>query len=265
MMLITSKDNQYIRLINELKKKKYREKYGLFLAEGKRLTEDLVLSSLTPHLLLYAEDFGDVAFLEKISLSADHVFAVSRSLFGKIAETQNDQGILAAFPVFCPEPDSYAPGEHDLMLILNGVSDPGNLGTIVRSAAAAGVSAVLMEEGCVDLYNPKVIRSTMGTIAKIPVFQGLSQEKICGFMKEWKVNVYLADMNEAVSYEDLSVDDPVAVVLGNEGNGISENWRETGFPGVMIPMMNGVESLNVAMAAGIIAFDHQRKVRKNLK
>ncbi len=265
VMLITSKDNQYIRLVNELKKKKYREKYGMFLAEGKRLVEDLVTSSLVPHVMLYADDFEDIAFLEKVSLTADHTFAVSRSLFGKICETQNDQGVLAVFPVFCPDLKHYAPEENGLILILNGVSDPGNLGTILRSGAAAGVSAILLEEGCVDLYNPKVIRSTMGAIAKVPVFRGLSHEEIIFFLKERHIAVYLADMNEAIPYDDLSFTSPVAVVFGNEGNGISERWRQYGFPGVMIPMINGVESLNVAMAAGIIAFDHCRKLRKNLK
>ena len=264
-MLITSKDNQYIRLVNELKKKKYREKYGMFPAEGKRLIEDLAAASLMPHILLYAEDFSDIAFLEKISLMADYTFAVSRSLFGKICETQNDQGILAVFPVFCSELDRYMPEENALLLILNGVSDPGNLGTIIRSGAAAGVSAVLMEEGCVDLYNPKVIRSTMGAVARVPVFQGLSHEKIVSFLRERKVGAYLADMHQAVPYDEMPSDRPVAVVLGNEGNGISEEWRSLGLPGVMIPMTNGVESLNVAMAAGIIAFDHLRKIRKNLK
>lgn len=264
-MSITSKDNQYIRLVNELKKKKYREKYGLFLAEGKRLVEDLAQSSLIPHLLLYAEDFEDIAFLERIAPSADHTFAVAPSLFRKICETQNDQGVLAVFPMLCPELNHYAPSESGLILILNGVSDPGNLGTIIRSSAAAGVSAILMEEGCVDLYNPKVIRSTMGAVAKIPIFQGLTHEKILSFLDKYQITAYIADMTKAISYDELPTDRLVAVVLGNEGHGISDDWRSLGLFGVMIPMDNGVESLNVAMAAGIIAFDYQRKLRKNLK
>lgn len=264
-MVIVSKDNQYIRLVNELKKKKYREKYGMFLAEGKRLVDDFVSSGLIPHVVLYAEDFADVAFLERIAPLSDRTFAVSRSLFGKIAETQNDQGVMAVFPMLCPELKHYVPESNAFLLVLNGIADPGNLGTIVRSAAAAGVSAILMEEGCVDLYNPKVIRSTMGTVAKVPVFHGLARDKIAAFLKERQIETYLADMNRAVSYDELPVDRGVAVVLGNEGNGISEAWRRGGFPGVMIPMVNDVESLNVAMAAGVIAFDHARKLRKNLK
>lgn len=264
-MVITSKDNQYIHLVNELKKKKYREKYGMFIAEGKRLIEDLNSSAMLPHLILYAEDFTDIAFLERVCGNADHVFAVSRKLFDKISETQNDQGVIAVFPVFCPKLKHFVPRQSDLIFVLNGVSDPGNLGTIIRSAAAAGVSAILMEEGCVDLYNPKVIRSTMGTIAKIPVFRDLSMDEIVRFLEKNDVRTYLADMNEAISYDELPADEVSAVVLGNEGNGISSEWRAQCRKGVMIPMTNGVESLNVAMAAGIIAFDHYRKVRNNLK
>ena len=173
--------------------------------------------------------------------------------------------MIAVFPVLCPELKHFTPEENSLIFILNGVSDPGNLGTIVRSSAAANVAAILMEEGCVDLYNPKVIRSTMGTVAKIPIFHGLEYEEIRSFLNSHEVTTYLADMHEAVCYDELPEDKKVAVVLGNEGNGISDNWRGGSYRGVMIPMENGVESLNVAMAAGIIAFDHHRKVRKNLK
>ncbi|MBQ2764365.1 MAG: RNA methyltransferase, partial [Firmicutes bacterium] len=187
-MVITSKDNQYIRLINELKKKKYREKYGMFLAEGKRLIEDLCKSSMFPHLILYKESFDDIGLLESVCPKSDHVFAVSDRLFAKLTETEHDQGILAVFPMLCPELKQFVPPEKGLLFILNGVSDPGNLGTIIRSSAAANVSAILMEEGCVDLYNPKVIRSTMGTIAKIPVFQGLSYDEICGYLQKHQIN-----------------------------------------------------------------------------
>lgn len=264
-MVITSKENQYIRLVNELKKKKYREKHGLFLAEGKRLIEDLAFSSLAPHLILYAESFEDIGFLERVCGRADRVFAVEDRLFDKLSDTEHHQGVLAAFPMLCPELKHFLPQENSLLLVLNGISDPGNLGTIIRSAAAADVGAILMEDGCVDLYNPKVIRSTMGTVAKIPIFRGLSREEIQAYLNRHKIQGYLADMAQAISYDELPIEQYTAVILGNEGNGIDDAWRRGGYPGVMIPMARGVESLNVAMAAGIIAFDHARRVRKNLK
>ncbi len=266
-MLITSKDNRFLRLFRELGHKKYREEYGLFPAEGKRLIDDLIGAGLSPHFLLYAEDFKDIAFLEKAAAVSDRVLSVSRSAFSSVSDTQNGQGIAAAFPCLCPELASYRPGVGELILILNEIRDPGNLGTVIRSAAAAGVGAVLLEKGSVDLYNPKVIRATMGTVARVPVFTDLSFEAILSFLDENGVDVYIAGMEEPVCYHEVPVSGKTAVVFGNEGNGISARWRERSFSSLMIPMENGVESLNVAVAASVIAFDHRRRIAeiKNLK
>ena len=102
----------------------------------------------------------------------------------------------------------------------------------------------------------------MGCIAKIPIFSGLHHEEITAALKAYAIPTFLADMHQAVPYDALPVDKTIAVVMGNEGNGISETWRKGNYPGVMIPMENGVESLNVAMAAAIIAFDYRRRRSK---
>ncbi len=264
-MKISSKDNRYIRLYRELGRKKFRSQYGLFPAEGKRLIEDLIDGGLKPQLLLYRESFSDIAFLEKICPHADQVFCVEDRLFDRLSDTRNDQGLLATFPCFCPDIDTFVPSENSLILILNRISDPGNLGTILRCAAAAGVEAVLIEEGSVDLYNPKVIRGTMGSVARVPVFDGLSREKICLFCEKNQIRIFLSDLENALCYDKLPVDEKIAVVFGNEGSGIDEQWHKKIRDSVMIPMENGVESLNVAMASAVICFDHQRKRRKNLK
>lgn len=260
--MITSKDNQYIKLVRDLSKKKHRDAYGLFLAEGKRLINDLIDAGFLPYLLLYMEDFSDIAFLERVCPRADQVFPVSKPVFHKLCETKNDQGIIAAFPQLCPNFERLDMRESGLLIILNKIADPGNLGAIIRNCAAADVDAVLLEEGSVDLYNPKTVRATMGTIAKIPVFHGLSREEISRFLEQQKVKAYLADMNESISFNELPTDRKLAVILGNEGNGVSEEWRFMGLSHVSIPMENGVESLNVAMAAGIIAYDHYIRCRK---
>lgn len=260
--MITAKDNQYIKLIRELTKKKYRDEYGLFLAEGKRLIEDLTAAGFLPHLLLYAEDFPDIPFLERACSSADQAFSVARHLFHQLAETKNEQGVIAAFPQLCPDFTKFTMGENGFLLVFSKIADPGNLGAIIRNSAAAGVDAVLLEAGSVDLYNPKTVRATMGTVAKIPVFQGLSFEEIRDFLKNQDAKTYLADMGDAVCYHDLPVEGRVAAVFGNEGNGLNGNWRGLRLPRVAIPMENGVESLNVAMAAGIIAYDRYIRSRK---
>lgn len=260
--MITSKDNQYLKLVRELTKKKFRDEYGLFLTEGKRLIDDLVKAGFVPHLLLYSEEFSDVAFLERICSVADQAFAVEKRLFHQLAETKNEQGVIGVFPQICPDFSGYTLAKNGFLLVLNKIADPGNLGALIRNGAAAGIDAVLLEEGSVDLYNPKTIRATMGTIAKIPVFQGLTFSEIRDFLVNQQVQTYLADMGDDICYHDLPVEAKVAVVFGNEGNGIDAGWRRLQLPRVSIPMENGVESLNVAMAAGIIAYDRYIRSRK---
>ncbi len=260
--MITSKSNQYIKLFNELQRKKYRQEYGLFPAEGRRLIEDLVDTGLRPHLILYSNDFGDIAFLEKVCPCSDNCFAVDDNIFQKISATKSSQGIAAAFPMMCPELSSLQCAAGDLVLILNKIQDPGNLGTIIRTAAAAGIKAVIMEEGTVDPYNPKVVRSTMGAIGTIPLFYDLPFESISEYLQANFYRVFLCDMAGDMPYWEIPLDRCLAVVLGNEGSGLSGDWLNGPYGKIYIPQTNKVESLNVAMAGGIIAFDFRRRCLK---
>ncbi|MEG1822605.1 MAG: RNA methyltransferase [Clostridiales bacterium] len=257
--MITSKTNQYIKLYGELQKKKYRHEYGLFPAEGKRLIEDLMENGLIPHVILYSETFTDIAFLEKNCIKSDQCFMVADSIFKNLTDTQNPQGIVGAFPVMCPKFADFTPKAPSLILVLNAVQDPGNLGAIIRNSAAAGISALILEDGTVDLYNPKVIRATMGAIAKIPIFYDLDFKEIYQGLKSKKIEIFLSDMAGDYPYWEIPINMPLAVVLGNEGNGISANWHEKKLGKIYIPQANGVESLNVAMVGGIIAFDFRRR------
>lgn len=260
--MITSKNNRLLKLYSELQKKKFRYEYGLFPAEGKRLIMDLIDCGLSPHLVLYRENFDDIGFLEKVCSLSDEGEMVREDLFHKLTDTVSEQGIVAAFPMLCPELQSYQGKEQKLYFILNQVQDPGNLGAIIRNCAAAGVEAVFLEEGCADLFNPKVVRSTMGALAKIPVFYHLSGEEIFSFCQREKIEIFLSDMVGKIPYWDLPENRRVAVVFGNEGNGIDAFWQGKNLQRTYIPQKNGVESLNVSMAGGIIAFDFLRKSLK---
>lgn len=260
--MITSKNNQFLKLYGELQKKKYRREYGLFPAEGKRLIEELTGGGLCPHLILYCDDFEDIAYLEKICPLADNCFAVDRKILESLTDTENSQGIVGAFPLLCPELGDFHCQPGDMVLVLNAIQDPGNLGTIIRSGAAAGVAGIILEEGTVDLYNPKVIRSTMGAIATIPIFYDLTFKEIREHLKSNNYNVYLSHMEGARPYWEIPLDRRVAVVLGNEGAGISSQWKQAGVENIFIPQTDKIESLNVAMAAGIIAFDFRRRCLK---
>ncbi len=260
--MIISKSNQYIKLYKEIQKKKFRQEYGLFPAEGKRLIEELCHSGLSPHLILYSSDFCDIAYLEKVCPLCDNCFSVEKDIFNKITDTKNSQGIVGAFPLLCPDLNTFACPEKDMVLVLNQLRDPGNLGTIIRTAAAAGIAAIILETGSVDPYNPKVVRSTMGAIATIPVFYDLSIEDIVTYLRSEDFSVYLSDMEGDIPYWDMSLERKLAVVLGNEGNGLSEAWLDLGYEKIYIPQSDKAESLNVAMAGGIIAFDFKRRCLK---
>ncbi|MEE0776319.1 MAG: RNA methyltransferase [Bacillota bacterium] len=260
--MITSKDNQYLKLMKDLQKKKYRSEHGLFCAEGKRLVEGLLVAGLTPHLILYSERFQDIAFLEKACSKSDMAFMVADPLMKKICDTQNTQGVIAAFPQLCPESKDFYVGAPSLILVASGIQDPGNLGTIIRSAAAADVKGIFLEDGTVDLYNPKVIRATMGTVARVPIFGDMSVETIDETLRRCNAQVFMADMSGDIPYWELPMKQPCAVILGNEGNGPSGYWRGR-CRKVYIPQANEVESLNVAMAGGIMAFDFRRRCLKS--
>lgn len=260
--MIESKDNQYIKTIRRLQRKKGREETGLFIAEGRRLVEDLFSAGLRLELLLYSADFCDKN-LDIWREAAREVFAVSPSVLAKVHETAHGQGVIAVYQQ--KQWDLGQLQEEDaFVFILSGIQDPGNLGTIVRNSAAAGVSGLFLCDGAVELYNPKVVRSSMGSIARLPVFYD-DNAAVYAWLQATGFSLYLADRDGAVPYWDLPAAGRVAVILGNEGAGPAIFWRQKAEQAVAIPLEHDVESLNVAMAQGILAFDRQRRRKAFLK
>lgn len=257
--MITSRDNQYIKLLRELQQKKYRQRHGLFIAEGKRLVTDIADAGIAPHIVLYAESFEDVAVVEQLAAVADRLLLTTDDVFRTVADTEHSQGILAAYPLPCANLEDFLRAEPRLFFVVSAVRDPGNLGAILRNAAAAGVDGVLLERGSVDLFNAKVVRATMGALVKVPVFYDLEAEEIFKNIQAHETAVYLADMEGDTPYWQLPLNSSCAVILGGEADGAAPFWREKKLPKTFIPQQNGIESLNVAMAAGIIAFDFLRR------
>ena len=253
--VIVSRDNQYLKLLRELAQKKYRSRYGLFVAEGKRLVADFLDGGVTPHVVLYGESFSDIALIERLAQSSDKVFMVKDELLRAVCATEESQLLLAALPMPCAELRDFLRTPRRLLFVLSGVSDPGNLGTILRSAAAAGVDGVVVERGSVDVFNPKVVRATMGALVKLPVFYDLEAEEVCTALRAAGLAIHLAAMESPLTYWQLPEAGGCAVVFGSEARGPQDFWDRQDLPTVCIPQQNGVESLNVAMAASIIAFD----------
>ncbi len=251
-MVITSESNKTIKWLESLRVKKYRQENSAFLAEGERLVKD-ALHYQTPKMLIFSESYyhsHDCTFCEE-------PFVLSDSLFRKIAETVNPQGIMAVFPM--QKEDFRNFDGKDGILLLNRIMDPGNMGTILRTAEAAGFSHIVADKGCVDIYNPKAVRSTMSSLFRVHIYQ---QEDLCDVMAALKpeYQIYAAAYDEtAVSVFQTSFPKQSAVIIGNEANGIETAILEKADQITYIPMQGNIESLNASVSAAILMYEYYRQ------
>lgn len=258
-MEITSVNNPIVKAAAELKKKKVRQEQGLFIAEGLRTVEEAVESKCVVQIFYTAiEDDRTRAVLEKAAEKNVPLYCVPDNVLKKIADTDNPQGVLAVCRMQQIKLESlFATGE--MLLVLDRVGDPGNVGTMLRTADAAGIGGVVLLEGCVDVYAPKTVRSTMGSLFHVPVFTGAKEEL---FVKAAKRNGYellVTALDGADNLYKANLRGRIAFVMGNEANGVTQTLLQEADKRVYIPMAGRAESLNVAMAAGIVMFEALRR------
>lgn len=243
-----------LTLARDLRRRKARERRGLFVAEGVRAVEELVRSSLEIEGILVAPQVEEAprgaALLGAIRARGLALESVAASEFASAAETESPQGVLALARIPATGLDDIDPPESLRLLILDAVQDPGNVGTIVRTAAALGADAVLALPGTVDLWNAKVVRSGMGAHFHFPAIN-CTWDELSSFRARHGVRVWGADAGGSM----IGAERPPArlgIVVGNEGAGLSESVRSSVDRLVSIPMAERSESLNVAVAAGIL-------------
>lgn len=261
--MITSTSNGKIKTIQNLRKKaKYRKEEKLFIIEGIRLFQE------TPKELLkevYVSENAENSLKEQLFDVKYEV--VSDNIFASISDTQTPQGILAVVRQPASSLEKILGKENPLLLILEDLQDPGNLGTIMRTAEGAGVTGILMTKGCVDIYNPKVVRSTMGSIYRMPFLYLETQEEfdeIFRQLKQRNIVTYGAALMESKDYDKYSYQTGSAFVIGNEGNGLSKKALSLCEKYVKIPMCGQLESLNAAVASSILMYEafRQRRLEK---
>lgn len=260
--LIKSAQNRFIRLYRSLDRRKAREKTGLLALEGERLVHEALLNGYRPLVILLEERYGqsDFVFLRKLPPTVP-VLRVEEKLFARTARTESPQGILAIVPrpVYMLA-DLFA-AENTLLLVVDRLQDPGNLGTMLRSAAAAGAGGAVLLPGTVDAGNPKALRATMGAVFRLPLaevpFAALHRE-----LRKRGVLLVVAQGGAGVDYALFDWRRPVAVVIGNEGAGVSAEILKKADAKVNVPMTAGVESLNAAVAMSIIFFEAFRQRRQ---
>lgn len=260
MIYIESKENNLFKFTKKLKERRFRQKENKFILEGLRLIEEAIKASMEIEYIILLEEntsiFEDSVLLSK-SINKEKVYVLSKNLFTQIAATENPQGILAV--VKNKEISIDLNGE--FFLICDKVQDPGNLGTIIRTAHAAGVDGIILTKGTVDIYNDKTIRSTMGSIFYLPIFYDDSDFTLIKKLKENNFNIVTTSLKESKNFFDENLKGKIVLAVGNEGNGISDELFDLADKKVKIPMPGNAESLNVAVAASIILFE---KVRQNM-
>ncbi len=257
--MITSVHNPTAQSVRKLlAQAKERRVQGAFVIEGVRLSEEALLAGWEVQLVLFTDqlDQRGQAVVEDFSAKGISTEQVSSGVMKAISDTETPQGILAVLPMK-PLPFPRSP---NFMLILDGISDPGNLGTILRSAAAAGVQGVLLTPGCADAWSPKVLRAGMGAHFHLPI-QHQGWVELTQTLSKWgsTLQIFLADSAGGTTYTQADFRPPVALIVGGEASGAGEQSLSLAAIKVHIPMPGGSESLNAAVAASILLFEVQRQ------
>lgn len=248
---------------------KERREAGLFVAEGVRLVEEALNGDWRFETVLYDETLSErgKSLISNLKSRNIEVEEVSASVMKSISETENPQGILAvlpfsSFPILRQAQDG-VPESPNFILIADQIRDPGNLGTLLRSAVATGVQVVLIPPETTDAFAPKVLRSGMGAHFKLPIHE-MSWEEIQDFVKLASLNVFIADMNGTSCWE-TDLRKPMALIIGSEAEGASEFARNLANGKISIPMSGDIESLNAGVAGSVLMFEVLRQRRESGK
>jgi TrmH family RNA methyltransferase len=257
--IISSSQNSRVKYLNKLYRSRTRRKEGVFVLEGKRLIEaalaggaDFLEVFLTPAFFKAAENKDLISNLKKCS----EVILIEKNLLEKTASTVNPQGIIAVVNEAVFKGGEFF-SSADKILLLDRIQDPGNMGTMIRTAAGAGFDGIIALKGSVDIYNQKVIRATMGAIFSIPIWQKLSKEDFFKEIKAAALNYELvaADLDAKKYYFEYEYSSKLILMIGNEANGLDKDLLEKADSKIKIPLSGEIESLNAAQAAAVIAFE----------
>ncbi len=242
-MVITSLENERVKKYLKLKEKKYRDKYNEFLIEGEHLVLEAYRAKLIKELIL---EEGT-----NINIEAPNTIYLTNNIIKKISNVESPQKVMA----ICKKKESSV-DLGDKILLIDNIQDPGNLGTIIRSAVAFNIDTIVLSEDCVDLYNPKVIRATQGMLFQINIIKK-DLKKIIKELHNRNIKIYKTDVTNGINARDLTKNERehYALIIGNEGNGVRKDLEPLCDKNLYIPMNTKVESLNVAIATSILLYE----------
>ena len=257
-MIITAKDNDKIKYTKSLLKSKNRNKESKFIIEGYRILTLAIECRAKLDYVFINEDFEKKQehkeFLELLKKKDIKVYKTTNKIFEDLTDTENTQGIIGVVKFKQKTLEENLTDNNRFVLILDRIQDPGNMGTIIRTADAAGVDAIIALKGCVDIYNPKVIRSTMGSIFDMNVIHA-TQEETLRILKLKKFDIVSSYLDTNNYYNTIESNYKSALITGNEANGINDELVSKSDVLVKIPIYGKAESLNAAISSAILMYE----------
>ncbi|MBR4156652.1 MAG: RNA methyltransferase [Bacteroidales bacterium] len=254
--MITSKSNPKIKNVVKLQKSSERREQNRIIIEGRREIERAVACGFIVDTLFICNDI----LKESVNIAANYTEEVTLEVFEKIAYREGSDGLLAvAIPKYA-DLKSFKPKKNPLIIVLETVEKPGNLGAIMRTADAAGVDAVIIADPRTDLYNPNAIRASIGTIFSVPLF-ACSSEECINWLRENEIKIYCTYLKASIDYLEADFRQGSAIVMGTEATGISDIWVDAADQNLIIPMNGIADSLNVSVTTAIVVFEAIRQRR----
>jgi TrmH family RNA methyltransferase len=255
---ITSTQNPKIKNLLALEKPRERRKQCLFLIEGKKEIKMALDAGYKIGNLFFCEDLISRKELESLKTDDKLLIPVSKEVFEKIAVRENSGGVLAVAEQKTHRLEDIQLSGNPLLLILESVEKPGNLGAILRTADAAGVDAVVICDPQTDFYNPNAIRSSIGCLFTVQTASASSADTL-QWLHQHKIHIYCTYLQASQPYHLVDFRDPCAIVMGTESTGLSDTWVKASSANIIIPMQGAIDSMNVSTAAAVVVFEAKRQ------
>ena len=259
--VVSSLSNPIVKEIKKLYKRKYRWQKKLFIVEGIKIIEECIKEKWNIKYIIIKEDFPLKFEISRLidCIDGNNIIIVSEKVFNEITDMENPQGILGVIEFNLSDMEFLFKVKDKFFIIIDELQDPGNMGTIIRAGDAFGVNGIIITQGCVDIYSPKVVRSTMGSIFHVPIVFADDKLKLIKDLKEKKVAVYATSLRGNIHINRVNFRRDFALIIGNESNGVTEDFLRTADSLIKIPMKGKAESLNAAIASSIIMYEVLRQ------
>ncbi|MBX2965759.1 MAG: RNA methyltransferase [Cyclobacteriaceae bacterium] len=255
---MTSTQNPKIKSLLTLEKPRERKKQQLFIIEGKKEIGFALEAGYKIGNLFFCDEIISPDDLQQLGLESKLLIPVSKDVFDKIAVRENSGGVIAVAEMKLHSLNQVRLSKNPLILVLEAVEKPGNLGAMLRTADAAGVDAVIICDPQTDFYNPNVIRSSLGCVFTKQIASATSEETL-GWLRKNNITIYCTYLEASNPYNQTDFTKPSAIVMGTESTGLSETWVKNADANIIIPMQGKIDSMNVSTAAAVVVFEARRQ------